>query len=224
MVVQVVAIPVVADEQKHFIKLQTMVPCLKWPATVAGRGPYGESRFTERTEMNARLFCVLAIVCALLTVAASGAAGDETAKKGRNYGSIIDLHYIYFINTHVQELSLTPEQEAKLKALQVEMEKQIDAMVDDPEYQSLQKKMQEANKAKNTDEAKNVLQQIKDFRAQKAPTATQASKFILAILTKEQNSKLGELLRAQREKSPDHPDATTKPAATAPSSPPPDNK
>jgi hypothetical protein len=174
--------------------------------------------------MNTRLFCVLAIVCTLLTAVASGAEGDETAKKGRNYGSIIDLHYIYFINTHVQELSLTPDQEVKLKALQLEMEKQIDAMVDDPEYQALQKKMKEANKAKNTDDAKNVLQQIKDFRAKKAPTATQASNFILAILTKEQNIMLSELLRAQREKGANHTNAATKPAKTAPSPPSPANE
>jgi Spy/CpxP family protein refolding chaperone len=155
--------------------------------------------------MKTRFFCALYIVCVLLMVSVAGAEGeehgkDDHAKKTRNYASIMDLHYIYFINTHVQDLSLTSDQETKLKTLQADMEKEIDAMVEDPEYQSLQKKMQEAKKAKNEDEAKNVLQQIKDFRASKAPTANQASKLILAILTKEQNTKLSELLRAQREK------------------------
>jgi hypothetical protein len=168
--------------------------------------------------MNTRFFCALAIGCALLAVSVARAEGDGNSKKGRNYGSIIDLHYIYFIIAHPQELALTPEQEAKLKALRVEMEKQIDAMVDDPAYQGLQKKMQEARKAKHTDEEKNLLQQIKDFRAKKAPTANQASKYILPILTKEQNSKLSDLLRAKREKEKGQSDDRKKPADPARSS------
>jgi hypothetical protein len=169
----------------------------------------------EETEMNRRFFCALAIGCALLAVPVAGAKGADNSTKGRNYGSIMDLHYIYFITAHPQELSLTPDQEAKLKALQVEMEKQIDGMVEDAEYQRLQKKMQEARKAKDADEEKNVLQQIKDFRAKKAPTANQASKHILSILTKEQNSKLGELLRAKREKDKGQNDASKKPGDAA---------
>jgi Spy/CpxP family protein refolding chaperone len=165
--------------------------------------------------MNTRCFCALAIGCALLPACVVGAEGDDHSKKGRNYGSIMDLHYIYFIMAHPQELSLTPDQETKLKALQVEMEKQIDAMVDDPEYQRLQKKMQEARKAKDADEEKNVLQQIKDFRAKKSPTANQASKYILAILTKEQNSKLSDLLRAKREKDKGQSDDGKKPSEPA---------
>ena len=66
--------------------------------------------------------------------------GEATTQKTRNYSSIIDLHHIYFILSHVQELSLTDDQETKLKALRVDMEKEIDALVDDPEYQALPEK------------------------------------------------------------------------------------
>ena len=167
--------------------------------------------------MKTRFFGVLGMLCVLLAVSAARAEGDATTQKTRNYGSIIDLHYIYFILSHVQDLSLTNDQETKLKALRADMEKEIDALVEDPEYQALQKKMQDARKANNTDEANNVLQQIKDFRAKKAPTATQAAKLITTTLTKEQNSKLGELLRAQREKG--QRDAETKPADPAQTQP-----
>ena len=76
--------------------------------------------------------------------------------------------------------------------------------------------MQEAKKANNADEANNVLQQIKDLRAKKAPTATQAAKFITFTLTKEQNSKLGELLRAEQKGQGN---AETKPADSAKTQP-----
>ena len=172
---------------------------------------------TRKAKMKTRFFGVLAMLCVLLAVSASRAEGDDTGKKSRNYGSIIDLHYIYFILSHVQDLSLTNDQETKLKALRADMEKEIDAMLEDPDYQALQKKMQDARKAKNTDEANNVLQQIKDLRAKKAPTATQAGKLITSTLTKEQNSKLSELLRAQREKG--QTGAETKPADPAQTQP-----
>ena len=162
--------------------------------------------------MKTGCFVMLAVLCVLPGVPSARAEGDDAGKKTRNYGSIMDLHYIYFILSHVQDLSLTNDQETKLKGLRAEMEKEIDALVEDTEYQALQKKIQEARKAKNDDAVKSLLQQLNDLRAKKAPTASQAGKLIPAILTKEQNSKLRELLHAQQEKGQG--DSEKKAAAT----------
>ena len=94
--------------------------------------------------MKTRFFGVLGMLCVLLAVSAARAEGDATTQKTRNYGSIIDLHYIYFILSHVQDLSLTNDQETKLKALRADMEKEIDALVEDPEKGAVAKKKLDA--------------------------------------------------------------------------------
>jgi hypothetical protein len=44
MAVRVIAIPVVADEEKRCIKLETLVSWMKWPATFIARCAYGKSQ------------------------------------------------------------------------------------------------------------------------------------------------------------------------------------
>ena len=44
MAVRVVAISEVADEEKSFFKLETLLLCRKWPAPFVGPGPFGKFR------------------------------------------------------------------------------------------------------------------------------------------------------------------------------------
>ena len=150
--------------------------------------------------MNTRCFCMLAIVCALVAVSVAGAEGDDNSKGGHRGPPPggRDAAVVDFILAHAQDLTITPDQKTKLESLQADIKKQLETLTADPAYQDLQKKMQDARQAKNSDDMKNVGKQIKELTAKNAPSVDQARKLAEAILTPDQVTKLAELLKAAR--------------------------
>jgi len=151
----------------------------------------------------------LLLVCACVFWVASAQAahgggaqggGHGQAQGGGGLGGLLPPPpgvMLKMILDHAADLNLTDEQKQKLAEIQKKLPAQPDKPpAPDAELKELMKKMRDAIKAGDKEEAARIREQIADKLKQLNPEGTKAMDAIKAVLTADQLAKLKELWKS----------------------------